>query len=52
MPFNFLGQICIPFSCFWFVLCIPARILCRHMSRRFRNVEYKKAVPIVSEQPL
>ena len=53
MPFNFLGQICIPFSCFWFVLCIPARILCRRISRRFRNApEYKKAVPIVSEQPL
>ncbi len=31
MPFNFLGQICIPFSCLWFVLCIPARLLCRQM---------------------
>ncbi|MBR6968746.1 MAG: hypothetical protein IKH78_09450 [Ruminococcus sp.] len=48
MPLNFLGQICIPFSCFWFVLCIPARFLCRRISRRFGN---KKAVPIVSEQP-
>ena len=48
MPLNFLGQICIPFSCFWFLLCIPARFLCRQISRRFGN---KKAVPIVSEQP-
>ena len=49
MPFNFLGQICIPFSAFWFVLCIPARLICKHISARFCN---KKAVPIVSEQPM
>jgi uncharacterized membrane protein len=49
MPFNFLGQICIPFSLFWFVLCIPANGLCRRIRRQFGN---KKAVPIVSEQPL
>ena len=53
MPLNLLGQICIPFSCFWFLLCIPARLLCRHMDRRLgRTVKYKKAVPIASEQPL
>lgn len=49
MPFNFLGQICIPFSAFWFVLCIPARLICKHISTRFCN---KKAVPIASEQPM
>ncbi len=49
MPFNFLGQICIPFSAFWFILCIPARSLCRRIHRQFCN---KKAVPIVSEQPI
>jgi uncharacterized membrane protein len=49
MPFNFLGQICIPFSAFWFVLCIPANRLCKRISRQFCN---KKAVPIVSEQPM
>lgn len=49
MPFNFLGQICIPFSAFWFVLCIPARLLCRIISARFCN---KKAVPKASEQPI
>ena len=49
MPFNFLGQICIPFSAFWFLLCIPARLICRLINRRLGN---KKAVPIVSEQPM
>ena len=49
MPFNFLGQICIPFSAFWFVLCIPARLICKHIRARFCN---KKAVPIASEQPM
>lgn len=49
MPFNFLGQICIPFSAFWFVLCIPARFICKHIMARFCN---KKAVPIASEQPM
>lgn len=49
MPFNFLGQICIPFSAFWFVLCIPARLICKHIMARFCN---KKAVPIASEQPM
>ena len=53
MPLNLLGQICIPFSCFWFLLCIPARYLCRLMDSRFRGGrENKKAVPIASEQPL
>ena len=49
MPLNFLGQVCIPFSCFWFFLCIPARSLCGLIHKRFCN---KKAVPIASEQPL
>ncbi|MCR4796651.1 MULTISPECIES: putative ABC transporter permease [Ruminococcus] len=49
MPFNFLGQICIPFSLFWFVLCIPANRLCKRIRRQFGN---KKAVPIISEQPM
>ena len=35
MPFNFLGQICIPFSIFWFILCIPARLICKQIGRRF-----------------
>ena len=35
VPFNLLGQICLPFTCYWFVLCIPARFLCRRIMRLF-----------------
>jgi uncharacterized membrane protein len=34
MPMNFLGQICPLFSCYWFLLCIPAYFLCRMIRRR------------------
>ncbi len=49
MPLNLLGQICLPFSFFWVVLCIPARLLCKRINRQFCN---KRAVPIISEQPM
>ncbi len=29
IPFNILGQICVPFSFLWYVLTIPALLLCR-----------------------
>ena len=54
LPFNLLGQICLPFSLYWFVLCIPARFICRRIRLRFTG-EYpikKQAVPNYSEQPL
>ena len=35
MPFNVSGQICLLFSCYWFMLCIPAYYLCRIIRRRF-----------------
>lgn len=35
MPLNLLGQICLPFSAAWFLLCIPAYYLCREMRSRF-----------------
>ncbi|MBO5103697.1 MAG: hypothetical protein J6B74_01360 [Ruminococcus sp.] len=35
MPFNLLGQICLLFSCYWFLLCIPAYYLCRLIRNRF-----------------
>lgn len=35
MPLNFLGQICLLFSFYWFLLCIPAYFLCRVIRRRF-----------------
>lgn len=28
-PFNFLGQICLLYVFFWYLLCIPAHILCK-----------------------
>lgn len=33
LPFQFLGQICLPFSLLWFALCIPALLLCGWMRR-------------------
>ena len=35
MPFNQLGQICIPFSLAWTLMCIPAYFLCRIIRKRF-----------------
>lgn len=28
LPYNFMGQISLLYSVFWFFLCIPARIIC------------------------
>ena len=36
MPFNLLGQICLPFSVLWFFLCIPAGLVCKVINNRFR----------------
>lgn len=35
LPFNVSGQICLLFSCYWFLLCIPAYYLCRIIHRKF-----------------
>ncbi|MDE6035600.1 MAG: putative ABC transporter permease [Ruminococcus sp.] len=35
MPFNVSGQICLLFSCYWFLLCIPAYYLCGIIRRKF-----------------
>ena len=32
MPFNLLGQICLPFSLLWFAVCIPVCALCSKTS--------------------
>ena len=37
MPFNVLGQICLPFAVLWFFLCIPAYYVCRTISRRLSS---------------
>lgn len=34
-PLNLLGQICLPFSMLWFILCIPAGIFCRGIGKWF-----------------
>lgn len=35
VPFNVLGQICLPFTGIWFVLCIPAYYICTAIRHRF-----------------
>lgn len=36
-PLNVLGQICLPFSAIWFVLCIPAGFFCRLIGRQVQQ---------------
>lgn len=52
MPLNLFGQICLPFSCFWFILCIPARYICCVIQRQLLPCPKKQAVPKISEQPV
>ena len=33
MPYQFWGQICLPYSIFWFLLCFPAALVCRVIRR-------------------
>ena len=35
MPLNFLGQICLPFSCLWFILCAPVYFICKVLRSMF-----------------
>ncbi|MBQ1340435.1 MAG: hypothetical protein IIY35_07405 [Ruminococcus sp.] len=35
LPLNFMGQICLFFSLYWYILCIPAYYLCRSIRKRF-----------------
>lgn len=35
LPLNFMGQICLFFSLYWYILCIPAYYLCRLLRKRF-----------------
>lgn len=39
VPMNIMGQICLPFSAAWFLLCIPAYYLCRAIRLRFEPKE-------------
>lgn len=44
VPMNFLGQICLPFSAAWFLLCIPAYYLCMAIRRRLNPRRGKLSV--------
>ncbi len=35
---NLLGQICLPFSALWFILCIPASMICRRIHLQYHPV--------------
>ena len=35
-PFNLLGQVCLPFTLIWLLLCIPADWLCSLLRKAFR----------------
>lgn len=37
VPFNLLGQICLPFTALWFVICIPAYLLCFILKRKLNK---------------
>lgn len=39
VPFNLLGQICLPFTALWFVICIPAYLLCFFLKKRLNKAE-------------
>ena len=34
MPYQLAGQICLPFSCLWFLFSIPACLLCKWIRKR------------------
>lgn len=37
VPLNVMGQICLPFTLAWFILCIPAYFLCRFIHDQLRR---------------
>lgn len=37
VPMNLMGQICLPFTFAWFILCIPAYFLCRFIHDSLRD---------------
>lgn len=34
MPFNILGQVCLLYSVFWGILCIPVSLVCKFISNK------------------
>ena len=39
MPYNIMGQICLPFSFIWFLMSIPAVYLCDWLSKSIDKFE-------------
>lgn len=39
MPFNFFGQICLPYSALWFILCVPLFLLCGFLRKKFTAIK-------------
>lgn len=33
IPLNLFGQVCLPFTFLWFLLCIPAKMICEGLDR-------------------
>ena len=34
MPLNLFGQVCLPFTMLWFLLCVPAKLICDLLNKR------------------
>ena len=45
VPFNILGQICLPFSAAWFLITIPVDFLCRGLNRAFGGTGSSNTLP-------
>ena len=43
LPFNLMGQICLPYSLLWFLLTIPLIYLCRLIDRIFQKASARTA---------
>ncbi len=42
VPFNLLGQICVPFTALWIILSFPALFVCNLLERIFKYSVFKK----------
>lgn len=41
LQWNILGQVCLPFSLIWFVLCIPAQWVCGGIAKQYQSAQIK-----------
>ena len=40
LPLHLFGQICLPYSILWLLLCLPLYFLCRALARGIRRLEH------------